>query len=509
MEEKEILIVMPSTDAKRCGPQVETDRVDCAYVPLSVISLAGHLEAKGYKVRVLDTRAYSADQARRLMLEALDGVWLVGFSVMTASIREALDLSDMVKSINGEIIIVWGGVHATLFPEQTIADKNIDFVVAGEGEIPFSRLLERLESGEGHFEDICNVGSKRDGRIFFERRMEFIDINSLPLPAYHLLDIEKYICKSHFDGKVKKSLEIQTSRGCPNRCTFCINTIASGRRWREQEPDKAIRNIQKMIENYSLDHIFLMDENFFPNIKRAEKIIKFFKTVPVTWEATCRADYFRDSMINDSILAMMRDSGCKMLRIGVETGSEKMRRVIKKDVTEEDVLRAVSKCVEYNIQPMISYMLGMPGELRVDMIETVKLISKLQRIAPRMIHSGPQIFRPYPGGELYESCVESGYYEPKTLREWHDLNPNDFSAYKKYPWLNNQSFLLDMITALSCVDKENNRVWPMTPDLGHLASHLKKIVGKIANKRYEKGYWDYMLEFRAARTLYNLFFRKR
>jgi len=504
MKEKEILLVMPSTDTKRTEPQINNEEVDCSYVPLSVLSLAGYLEARGHRIRIIDTRLYSAGDARRIMLEAIENVWLVGFSVMTASIREAFDLSDMIKRKSKDVTVVWGGVHATLFPEQTIADKNIDFVVAGEGEIPFSRLLERLKSGEGHFEDICNVGSKRDGRIFFERRMEFIDINSLPLPAYHLLDIQKYISKLHFDGNRKRSLEIQTSRGCPNRCTFCINTIASGRRWRGQDADKAIRDISAIIENYKINHIFLMDENFFPDIRRARKIIEFLKTVSVSWEADCRADYFRDNIINDSMLEMMRESGCKMLRIGVETGSERMRRVIKKDVTEEDVLRAVSQCVEYDIQPMISYMLGMPGELRVDMIETVKLISKLQQIAPRMIHSGPQIFRPYPGGELYESCVESGYYEPKSLREWYDANPADFSAYKKYPWVKDQSFLLDLVAALGCVEKENNKFWPMKPVLGPLTGFLRRTVGSVANKRYEKGYWNCMFEIRLARKVYNI-----
>ena len=148
-------------------------------------------------------------------------------------------------------------------------------------------------------------------------------------------------------------------------------------------------------------------------------------------------------------------------------------------------------------------MIGMPHETRQDIIKTINLMSKLQKIAPDIIHSGPQLFRPYPGGELYDYCVKSGYYEPKTLREWYAANPGDFLATGKYTWMTDQAFTLDMIMAMILVDKENSRAWPMTPDFRTskmlLKPFLRKIAVKLANKRYERGYWKFMVDMKLAR----------
>ncbi len=136
MNDKDILLVMPSTDATRSSSEINNDAVDSSYVPLSILSLAGDLEARGHKTRILDTRAYGHEEARKILAGMLDDVWLIGFSVMTASVREALDLSRMIKKERASLTVVWGGVHPTPIPnERAEAKRGENCQTKGKGYV--------------------------------------------------------------------------------------------------------------------------------------------------------------------------------------------------------------------------------------------------------------------------------------------------------------------------------------------------------------------------------------
>lgn len=500
-----ILLVMPSTNPKRTEPDINPAHIDCQSIPQSIIALAAYCERLGHNVRVLDMRLYPAEKAKKQLLTALPGVSVIGFSVMTAAVQEAMALTDAVKTFNPGIKTIWGGIHPTLFPEQTASDDNVDFVIIGEGELPLGQFLECLNNNESQYEDIDNLAFVKNGDFILKRQFRFMAPDDLPVPAYDKLDLEKYITKPFFNLKRQRSLEFQTSRGCLWRCAFCVNVVVEKRHWRPQSTDKAKENILNVVKRYKLDHITLLDEDFVANIKRTREIASFIKTLGVTWDANCRLSYFNDRQVNDETLKLFRESGCVLLRMGVESGSLRMRKLLKKDIgTNQDILRGIKQCSKYGIQVMTSFMVGLPTEQVGEVKETFKLVSDIHQIAPNVIHSGPQLFRPYPGGELYDMCVARGYSEPKNLREWSRANPGDFVAgydtYKKF--ITNIQFVLDMIKAFSLVDKEYKRLH------AHFAERIDdchnwkgKLIKGMAEWRYRRKFWHLFYEYKLIRLV--------
>jgi radical SAM superfamily enzyme YgiQ (UPF0313 family) len=163
-----------------------------------------------------------------------------------------------------------------------------------------------------------------------------------------------------------------------------------------------------------------MDDFFFGDIERVKKIANHLikKKYNIKWEATIRADLFNDNRVNDEVLALIRKAGCYSLGMGFESGSDRILKKIKKNITTKNILFAVEQCDKYCITPRGSFICGYPTETKEEVKLTGKLILQLINICPRGIYYSPSLLRPYPGAELYKECLTYGFHEPKSLREW-------------------------------------------------------------------------------------------
>ncbi len=401
------------------------NKEDLQHIPLGLLYIGTYLEKAGFGVKIQNyVKSYDEDFTRKEFEELdydLKGVICVGFSVQTTQVQRSLTLSKYLKKKSPLLPIVWGGVHPTLFPEAVCSNKNVDFVVVNEGENSFVELVKTLKSKKKDYSKIDGLVYKKNGKIILNPSGELLDFVNSPRPNYDLVDdfIKKYSFY-YFQGKKYKFVEVHTGRGCPYRCTFCLNDILFGKTRRSRTVESIIEEIRLLRERYYGTFFKLRDENFFMNKIYVEKFCDELlkENFKVKWWTSARANFF-DSVTHELMLKLKK-SGCFHLLIGAESGSEKILVQIKKDITPKQLIRSAKICVKYDIVPNYSFMVGFPGENIEDIKDTLKLMRRLKRVSPYVNITGPHLLRPYPGGKLYEELKEKylDFFKNKTLEQW-------------------------------------------------------------------------------------------
>lgn len=400
-------------------------------LPISLLTVAAPLVKAGFSVKIIDQRI--EEDWRKTLLEQISKEPLfVGFSVMTGlQILHALEASQIVKE-KSKIPVVWGGVHPSLLPEQTLVNNLVDIVVIKEGEETLLDLAQRIKSNQS-LDEVLGIAYKKDGQIKVNPERPFIDLNTLPDIPYHLVEFEKYIKKiSYTSGKPGREIVLFTSRGCPHRCGFCYNRQYNKRRWRGKSAERVVAEMEKLIKDYRITSFNIQDDEFFVDIKRAGKICELI--VDNGWQielsSCCRIDYVSERM-DDNFLALLERAGFKTLFLGIESGSPEMEKVICKDITNEQVIRSMEKMHRFNINAKYTFMAGFPGETVSDLYQTTDLILKMKEINPYVRIPPWRVFTVYPGIALYDLSIKNGFKPPYSLEEWAEY---DFSTVKN-PWI--------------------------------------------------------------------------
>lgn len=409
-------------------------------IPLSLLYVGTSLFHQGYEVNILEANnAVHSKQFFDKLQRELDGVMAVGLSVMTAQISSAVEISRYVRAYNPSIPIIWGGVHPTLYPEQVAASDFVDYAVKGEGEITAIELLEIISSN-GDPKKVNGISFQSGQEVITTAARQALNINELRHPEWDLVEDIRVI--NDMPEVAKRSgvgLPIISSRGCPHRCSFCINSVLD-LKYRYRQTDLVIKDIEDIL-GLGVSNISFFDEDFFANKRRLIEIIDAIeeKGLRFTWFGSGRADYFREKHINLELLTRIKRSGCQQLGLGVESGSQRVLDILKKDITVEDSVHAAKMLNQVGIDATFSFMIGLPGEREDDIKQTLKLISKITATNNNFRILGPFIYRPYPGSELFLDCLKSGMKEPASLEEWatspyigSKINPSD---YHMFPWV--------------------------------------------------------------------------
>lgn len=191
--------------------------------PLGILAVGSFLQNYGYEIKIIDAKLYNEDEVREKLESFVnDTTVFFGFSVMTAQVPHALELSRHLKRVGAKSPIIWGGIHPTLFPGQTSLDPNVDLVVFGHGESTVLEIAQEIESKDFGFQKIKGVAF--NGRVNVARERE--DVNAFPFFDYDLLELKWYLGPSqhlYFSKDPIIALNVISSRGCPWRCGFCIN----------------------------------------------------------------------------------------------------------------------------------------------------------------------------------------------------------------------------------------------------------------------------------------------
>lgn len=360
--------------------------------PFGLMSLAAYLIEKGIEVRIADyiiTR-FSEEKARSIVDDFNPDI--IGATGVTMNIKKAFSIMQYFKELTPEATFVMGGPHVT-FDADTVLREHpcIDYIVRGEGEITFFELLSAIEKN-GSPENVLGISYKKDNDIIHNGQRPFIeDINILPFPARHLVALTKY-------RALRFPVNMVTSRGCPNKCIFCLGSKMVGRKVRYFETMRIVDEFE-MLSKMGFSQINIVDDLFTSNKKRCiefcDEIIR--RGIRHKWTAFARVD-----TVSLELLQAMKQAGCTTLCFGIESGNQEILDTVKKRITIDKCKMAVDLCRQAGIIPMTSYILGLPGETRETVQTTMDFAKKLSP------HYGYHILAPFPGTEVREQKEKYG-----------------------------------------------------------------------------------------------------
>jgi radical SAM superfamily enzyme YgiQ (UPF0313 family) len=324
--------------------------------------------------------------------------------------------------------VVWGGVHPTLLPRQTVEHPDIDIVVEGEGEETLLELVRALESGTP-LSEVRGIWYKERSEIRQTLPRPLIDLDQQPPLAYHLVDVHRYLVK--IDGEDYFSFE--SSRGCQYKCAYCYNCAAFGSRWRGLSVDETLRRLRRAIDTFGVRRFIFTDDNFFGSKERALAILARLRDE--RWGVRCaKLDGHPALMcsLSDDELRLIRDSGCSRMMMGIESGSPRLVELMRKEFSIPELLELNRRLVGYDIAPHYFFMMGYPTETRAELAATTALFLRLNRENPAAIPR-LSIYTPFPGTGLFDLCVEHGLQVPSKLEDWVPINFSTLLSDR--PWL--------------------------------------------------------------------------
>ncbi|RLB07825.1 MAG: B12-binding domain-containing radical SAM protein [Deltaproteobacteria bacterium] len=368
-----ILLVNPYCLEKR----LQED--DISVVPIGLYYVGAVLKEHGFDVEILNW--YNVNESPGIIEKTFSEKKpdIVGFSVLHANRWGAIEIAQIAKKINPETKVVFGGIGATFLWEHFL--KNfpvVDYVVLGEGEYPFLELVEKLSGDlDKPQSKIAGIAFRKDGVPHRTERRKFIEnLDELPHPS-------RYFAFQH----------LSSTRGCPWNCTFCGSPGFWNRKVRFHSPEYFVKELELQYRR-GINFFYVSDDTFTIDKKRVIRICELIeeKGMDINWVAISRVNY-----VDDDILRKLRRAGCIQISYGVESGSEKIRKVLKKRIRTKDIVKAFRSTVRYGIMPRAYFIYGSPGESWETINESVELIKKIKPLSVIFY-----ILDIFPGTELYE-----------------------------------------------------------------------------------------------------------
>lgn len=356
------------------------------------------LAQQGHSVSFLDAKVMGLDHLGILQWVRHYEPDLIGLSTMTPSVHSALELSGILRAHKYKVMI--GGVHASLFPDETRLFADQVYI--------------------GEFEAFV------DGHLIVE------NLDSIPMPIYHKMPMQKY---SSITGLYPVAM-MMTSRGCPYKCTFCYKT-PSDIKYRRRSAEGVVDEMKYLVDKFGVKEIM-----FYDDIMVSKHILELCEMilmcgVKVAWETPQRV-----GLVKKPLLKLMKRAGCRMLRYGVEQGNEKMMQKVKNDplMSKEYVREIFAKTREAGIDTFAYFLVGYLGETPDTIRETIDFAMELN---PRHILFTKVV--PLPGTPLHEEAVAGGFIDENYWRDYSlmkEVNPiKDFvpdadrwvrEAYRKF-----------------------------------------------------------------------------
>lgn len=382
--------------------------------PLGILAAVSFLK-NTYEIILLDQRLFSSDRQffDRLRFLLQEKPLYVGLSVYTGKmITFALEISKYVKE-NSSIPVVWGGIHPSLLPRQTLENRYIDYVVQGEGELTLLEFSDMLVMHEQNMPPIKGVWGKKQDIITYGGDRDMINLQTLQAIPYELIDFNDYV--QYYNGK--KYIYYQASRGCPRRCGYCYNQVFNKGKFRAQTVEKIISEIRALREKYFFEGVYFVDDSIFALGK--EYILNLGKGLTelgLFWSVQ-GSDIIALKEYTEMDFQLLETYGLTRLTIGVESASKKIRSLINKQGSPTDIAQVMASLSKTKILIWCSYIINFPEETIDDLRESIRLIFRLQHINKNVRNSPFYIYTPYPGTPLYEQ-YKNIYSGPESLEEW-------------------------------------------------------------------------------------------
>ncbi len=352
---------------------------DVRAVPLGLYYVAAVLEEHQYDVEILNWYNIDATPAKIKEILAEKKPDLIGFSILNANRWGAIDIAHIARQLNPQVKIVFGGIGATFLWKHFLTHfQEIDFVVIGEGEYPFLNLVRRLEADRTRdMGDIRGIAyRKNDQAVCTPSAARIKRLDDLPDPA-------QYFRFQH----------LALTRGCGGNCNFCGSPQFWGRRVRFHSADYFVQQIERLAQK-GIRFFYFSDDTFTVDSKRVIEICRRIvdKQLDISWNAISRVDH-----VNEKILYWMRKAGCIQISYGVESGSEKIRDYMLKNISTDKIRSAFAMTQKYGIMARAYFIYGAPGENEHTIRETMDLIKAIKPLSAIFY-----ILDIFPGTALYD-----------------------------------------------------------------------------------------------------------
>jgi len=370
-------------------------KVDAPIYPsLTIAALTGVAKKAGYSVAVSDLYGINdpINQFKQDLLRYRPD--LVGITFHTPQADQAAELSGICKKFDPSILVIGGGVHATAVPEETLQNSAFDFLVIGEGEISFAQIL----SGDP-ISNIPGIAYREGNQIRINPPHKLIDdLDSLPMPDYSPFDLPRYRIQKLL-WKNPACINIETSRGCPYSCDFCVSNLVFGRRFRAKSPERVHEEL-KLLANIGFKELHIQDDDFTVDLTRAMKILDLMVTQGPRFDLEL-FNGVRTERLTPEFLRLGKAAGCYRMRIGIESGSRDVLQAVKKNIDLARVPSVIAAARSLGIEVIALFILGLPGETKENFLQTVKIAKSCGADLVRL-----SLFVPYPGSAIYKQWRE-------------------------------------------------------------------------------------------------------
>ena len=387
--------------------------------PLGILYLAAYLEKKSdHQISIIDA------QVEKLNYEQLTGRIkeispdVIGITAMTFTLIDVIKVIEIAKKINPQIKIILGGPHAHIYFKETLDIPGVDFVVLGEGEKPLLELLNNIGNPE-ELKKVKNLAFKYNDQIIITEYDEYNrSLDELPFPARHLIPYKKYW--SILSGN-KVITTMFTSRGCPYQCTFC-DRPNMGKLFRARSAENVVNEIEECLK-MGIEEIFIYDDTFTVDKQRVinicNEIIK--RNLKFSWDIRARVD-----TVNQEILEKLKQAGCTRIHYGVESGTEKILKVLNKGINLNQIKEAFNLTKKIGISTLAYFIIGCPTETKEDILETIKFAKKLNSDFVQVT-----LLTPFPATKIYNDALSQGIIKEDY---WLEFAKNPKPNFKTKYW---------------------------------------------------------------------------
>lgn len=350
---------------------------------------------------------------------------VVGISLWTAKVKVGLELASHIKKINSDIIVIAGGIHATILPDEVLKNVMVDFVIRGEGEFAFVSLLESIRAGKDPKKEQIDCLSFLDegGQAIHNPIKYCQNMDELPFPAYeHFINYEK------FDKNTFQS--VMFSRGCPFYCNYCASYMIWTRKPRYHSPSYIVKMIKHIHQKFGTNYFRFDDDTFTLKRRSVHEICQLLKQeqIPIKWCCDTRVE-----LVTYELLSEMKSAGLDYVLMGIESGDTEVRKIIKKTSSLEATRKAFKIASEVGINTTGYIMIGFPGETYEQATRTLDFTEEIQPTFPCI-----SICIPYPGTESFQIAVEVGNIKDSDSIDWsiyhHHSNLNFSGKINEKEW---------------------------------------------------------------------------
>jgi radical SAM superfamily enzyme YgiQ (UPF0313 family) len=389
-------------------PTDHLQRVD-PHLRVGVAVIAACLRRAGHAVRILDPRVQDGSPGQFAEQITKDQPDIVGLSAFTEEIADAADIAGAVKAIRPETRTVVGGYHASATPLETLREfPMFDMAVVGEGEMPMLEL-----AGGNAPASIAGLVWREDGGAVRTNavRRDFPAFEDLPPPAWDLYDLALYGYR----------LPVEPSRTCPFRCSFCFQATSDKTRYKA--PERIVDEVEEAVRRHGARELSFASAGAFP-LNRTHGLAVcnglISRNLRLPWFTTTRAD-----KLDRELLTAMRDSGCRYVSLGIESGDQEMLSRCNKGLNLEQAEETIRLIHEVGIESEICFVLGLPGETPASLAKTRRFAMKMR---PYATLASFAILTPFPGTDVFRMAECGAEGLGLVTRDWHLYSKNSGTA---------------------------------------------------------------------------------